>query len=132
MLVLFSDFLRLKVTVNENVSLTDYALDYSKLNINQKKDYDATICWYDVIAKFFWRLFVSIFHVNIITDSEVMKIFFYKRLIRNLEIGNAILSVWHNIWGLGWVRDAMFRTNGSNEILLKPAKAQDFTSSELL
>ena len=61
---------------------------------------------HDIIDKFFWRCFVSLvkfnywskFHVNIITRSRNMTIFFYKGLIRNPEIGNTSVWVLPNIW----------------------------------
>ena len=54
----------------------------------------------------FWRCFVSLvrfsywskFHVNIITGSGVMTIFFYKGLTRNPEIWNTTVWVLPNIW----------------------------------
>ena len=57
-LVMFSVFVRQKVTVNENVRFTDCAsgirlLDCSKLAINWKNDNDCTICQHHVIVKFF-------------------------------------------------------------------------------
>ena len=35
-------------------------VDCSKLVINRKNDNDLTVCWHDLIAKFFWRGFVSL------------------------------------------------------------------------
>ena len=104
--------------------------DCFKLAINWKNDNDITICRYDVIVKFFWCCFVSLvkfsywskFHVNIITGSGVMTIFFYKGLIRNPEIGNTPVWVLPNIWILGRVRDTKFGSNVSNEMLLNAAK----------
>ena len=134
--VLFSDFVRKKVTVNENVSFTDYApgirfLDSSKLAINWRNDNDVTICWHDVIVKF-WRCFVSLikfsywskFHVNIITGSRAMTVYFYKGLTRNMEIGNTPAWVLPNIWRLRRDRDTNFGTDVSNEKLLDAAKCQ--------
>ena len=91
--------------------------------------------WHDVIVKFFWGCFVSLvnfsywskFHVNIITGSEVMTIFFYKGLTRNPEIRNTLVRVLPNILRLGWVRDTDESTNGSNEILLNVAKCQGYS-----
>ena len=100
-LVLFSVFVRKKVTINENKGFTNYASriwlpDCSKLAINQKKDNHVTIWLHDIIVNFFWYYLVSLvkfsywsqFHFNIITGSGVMSIFFCKGLTRNLEIGN--------------------------------------------
>ena len=41
------------------------------------------------------------FHVNIITSSGVMTIFFSKGLTRNPEIGNTPVCVLPDIWRLG-------------------------------
>ena len=70
-----------------------------------KNDNDVTVCWNDVIVNFFSCSFVSLvkfsywsmFHVNIITGSSVMTIFFYKGLTRNPEIGNTLVWVFPNI-----------------------------------
>ena len=93
-------------------------------------------------SKFFWRGFVSLmkfsywskFHVNIITDSGVMTIFFYKVLTRNPEIGNTPVWVLPNIWRLGRVRNTKFGTNVSIEMRLNAANARvtAFLVSELL
>ena len=101
----FSGFVRWKITINENVSFTDYASgiwlpDCSILTINRKNDNDATICRHGVIMKLFLRSLVSlvrfsywsIFNVNILTSSGVMTIFFNKWLTRNPEIENT--PVW--------------------------------------
>ena len=65
LLVLFSVFVRQKVTVNANVSFTDYASgirfpNCSKLAKNRKSDYDVTISWHGVIVKLFGSCFVSL------------------------------------------------------------------------
>ena len=100
-LVLFSFFVRLKVTFNGNVNFKDCASGIllsvgSKLIINWKNNNGITICCHDVIVKRFLRFFVCLvklsqwskFHVYIITGSGVMIIFFYKVLLRNPEIEN--------------------------------------------
>ena len=124
------------VTINENINFTDYAPgirlpDCSKLAINWKNDNDVTIFQHDIIIKFFWRCFFfslikfsycSKFHVNIITGSGVMTIFFYKGLTRNPEIGNTPAWVLPNIWRLGQVGDTEFGTIVSNKILLNATK----------
>ena len=84
---------------------------------------------------FFWRCFVSLvkfsycskFHVNIMTDSGVMTISFYKGLTRNPEIGNTPVWVLPNIWRLGRVMDTKFGTNVSNKMLLNAAKCQGYS-----
>ena len=65
----------------------------------------------NIIIKFFWHCFFSLtvlsywskFHVNIITGSGVVAIFFYKGVTRNPEIGNNPIWVLPNIWRLGQV-----------------------------
>ena len=83
----------------------------------------------------FWRCFISYvkfsywskFHVNIITGSGIMTVFFYKGLNRNLEIGNAHVWVFPNIWRLGQVIDTIFGKNVSNRMLLNAAKLQGYS-----
>ena len=107
----------------------------SKLAENPKNDNDVTIFRQDVNVKFLWRCFVSLvkfsywskFHVNIITGSGIMTIFFYKGLTRNLEIGNTPVWVLPNIWRLGRVMDTKFGTNVSNRMLLNAAKFQGYS-----
>ena len=109
--------------------------DCSKLVKNPKINNDVTIFRYDVIIKFFWRCFVSFvkfsywskFHVNSITGSGIMAIFFYKGLNRNLEIENSPVWVLPNIWRLGWVMDTKCGTNVSNRMLLNVAKFQSYS-----
>ena len=113
-LVLFSVFVRKKVTITENITFADSVSgirppDCSKLAKNPKNDNDVTIFRHDVIVKFFWRCFVSLvkfsywskFHINIVTGSGILTIFLYKGLTRNLEIGNTTVWVLLNIWRLG-------------------------------
>ena len=69
----------------------------------------------------------SKFHANIITDSGVMTIFFYKGLTRNPKIGNTPVWVLPNIWRLGQVGDTKFGTSVSNKMLLNPAKCQGYS-----
>ena len=110
--------------------------DCSKLAKNPKNDNDVTIFRHDVNVKFFWRCFVSLvkfsywskFHVNIITGSGIITIFFYKGLTRNPEIGNTLVWVLANIWRLGQDMDSKYGTNVSNKILLNAAKFQGFRS----
>ena len=87
------------------------------------------------LSNFFWCCFVSLlkfsywskFHVNIITGSGVMTVFFYQELTRNPKTGNT--PVWNlpNIWRLWQVRDTKFGANVSNKILLKAAKCQGYS-----
>ena len=112
--------------------------DCSKLAINWKNDNDVTISRHFLkfyLASFFDVFFVflvmfsywSKFHVNIISGSGVMTIFFYKGLTRNPEIGYNPVWVLPNIWGQGRVRNAKFSTNVSNEILTNVAKCQSYS-----
>ena len=109
--------------------------DCSKSAINWKSDKDVPIFWHDVNVKFFGRCFVSLinfsywskFHVNMITGSGVITIFFYKGFTRNPEIGNTPAWVLLNIQRLGQVRDTKFGTYVSSEILLKAAKCQGYS-----
>ena len=115
-----------------NLSFTNYTSRIrlpsgSKLAINRKNDNDITTCWHDIIFKICWRCFVFLvkfsywfkFHVNIITGSGIMIIFFYKGLTRNPEIGNTPVWALPNIWRLGQVIDTKFGTSVSNRMLLK-------------
>ena len=85
--------------------------------------------------QFFWRYVVSLvkfsywskFHVNIMTSSGIMTIFFYKGLTRNPEIGNTFVWVLPNIWRLGRVMDTKFGTNISIRMLLNAAKFQGYS-----
>ena len=106
----------------------------SKLAKSPENDNDVPISWHDVSVNFFWRCFISLvkfsywskFHVNIITGSGIMTIFFYKGLTRNPEIGNTPVCVLPNIWRLGWVMDTKFGTNVSNRLLMNAAKFQGY------
>ena len=93
--------------------------------------------------KFFWRCFISLvnfsyvskFHVNIITGSGSMTIFFYNGLTRNPEFGNAPVWVLPNIWRLGRVMDTKFDTKVSNRKfhwMLQNSSVTAFTVFELL
>ena len=107
----------------------------SKLAKNPKNDNDVTISRHDVIVKIFWCGFASLvkfsywskFHVNIITCSGIMTIFFYTGLTRNPDIGNTPIWVLPNIWKLGRVMDTKFGTNVSNRMLLNAAKFQGYS-----
>ena len=132
---MFSVFVKLKVTVNENVSFIIYASgirlpDCSKLAINRKNDNDVTT--FRKFIKFFWPCSNSLvkfsycpkFHVNIMTG--VTKIFAYKRLTRNLEIVNTPVWVLSSILRLGQVKNTKFGRNVSNKILLNAPKCKGY------
>ena len=112
--------------------------DCSKLAKNPKNDNDVTVFRHDLNVK---SCFVSLvkfsywskFHVNIITGSGIMTIFFYKGLTRNSEIGNTNVWVLPNIWRLGRVIDTKFGTNVSNrKWMLQSSRVTAFTALELL
>ena len=100
-LVLFSVFVRQKVTITENITFADSVSgirppDCSKLAKNPKNDNNVTIFRHDVIVNFFdvvLFLLSSLVTVQvscIITGSVIMAIFIYKGLTRNSEIGNTL------------------------------------------
>ena len=123
-------FCKIAVTVNENISFTDYASgirlsDCSKLAKNRKNDSDVTISRYDVIIKFFWHCLFLL--SSLVTGSNFMSIsllvlelwqFSFIRVDqKSPEIGNTPIWVLHNIWGLGPVRDTKVVTNISRKYL---------------
>ena len=87
---------------------------------------------HDVNVNLFWRCFVSLvkfscwskFHVNVITGSKIVTIFFYKGLTRNSEIGNIPVWVLPNVWRLGRAMNTKLGMNVSNRMLLDAAKLQ--------
>ena len=117
------------------------APECSKLAKNPKNDNGITVFWHGIIFTFFWRCFFSLvkfgywskFHINIITGSGIMTIFFYNALTRNPDMGNTPVWVLPNIWRLGRVMDTKFGKNVSNRMLLKAAKSRvaAFTVFEL-
>ena len=147
LVVLFSVFVRQKLTFTENITFADSVsgirlLDCSKLaknpvNSNGVTNNNGVTIFPHVIVIFFWRCFVSLvkfnywskFYVNIITVSGIITIFFCKRLMRNPEIGNNPVWVLPNIWRLGRVMDIKFVTNVSNtnRMLLNAAKFQGYS-----
>ena len=127
-------------TITENIFFADSVSgirppDCSKLGRNPKNDNDVTIMRHDLNVKFFWRCFVSLvkfsywskFHVNIITGSGVITIFFYKGLTWNPEVANTHAWTLPIIWRLGWVMGTKFGMNVSNRILPGAAKFQGYS-----
>ena len=116
--------------------------DCSKFVINWKNYNDVKFFWNDAIVKFFWRCFVSLFkfsywsnfHVNIITDSGIMTIFFYKGFTWILKIKNTPIWVF---WMCG-DRGKVGLQNSARIFLIKfywmlqNAMDTAFTVSELL
>ena len=87
------------------------------------------LCCFVSLVKFsYW----SKFHINIITGSGAMTIFFYKGLTRNPEIRNTLLCVLPNIWRLGQVGDTKFCTNIFNKLLLNAAKCKGYSCYRFL
>ena len=62
--------------------------------------------------------FISKLHFSIITGSGVMTIFVYKKLTRNLEIGNNHVLIFPYNQGQGRARDNESDANISNKKLL--------------
>ena len=138
-LVLFSVFVRQKVTINENIHFTDCVWNPASwlLQTGQKSKkwrYHNFLTWHH--HPFFFGLFFcsyvkfsywSKFYVNIITGSGIMTIFFHKGLTRNPEMRNTPTWVLPNIWKLGRVMDTTFDTNFSNRILNNAAKCQGYS-----
>ena len=94
-----------------------------QIGINRKNDNGVSICLVSLV-KF---SYLSKFHVNIITGSEIMNIFVYKGMNRNPEIGNTFVWVLPNIWRLGRVRNTKFGVNVSNDKLLNAANYQGYS-----
>ena len=146
-LVLFSVFVRQKVTVTENITSADSVSgirppDCSKLAKNPKNDNDVTIFRHDVNVNFFWLCFVSLvkfsywstFHVNIFTGSGIMTIFFYKGLTRNPEIEIpffefcSVSGDWGKLWKLNLQQVSLIECYW----MLQNSRVTAFTVSELL
>ena len=86
-----------------------------------------------LIVKFLWRSVFIVkfnywikFYVNIITGSGVMTISFYKRLIKNPEIGNTPVWVLTNIWRLGWFKNTKCDMKVCKKMLLNASKSQGY------
>ena len=79
-------------------------------------------CFVSLVKFSYW----SKFHVNIMTSSRVMTIYFYKGLTRNRKSDITLVWVLPNIWRLGRVKDK-FGMNASNEILPNAAKYQGYS-----
>ena len=136
-LVLFSVFVRQKVAITENITFADSVSgirspDCSKLAKNPKNDNDVTISQHDVFVKFFWPGFVSLvkfsywskFHVNSITFSGRVTIFFYKGLSGNRKQPRLSFAQYLET---GTSMDTKFGTNVSNRMLLNTAKFQGYS-----
>ena len=94
-------------------------------------------------CQFFVTLFFSLvnfsywakFHVNIITGSGIITIYFYKELTRNPEIRNTPVWLLSNIWRLGRVWNTKFGMDLSLikfYLMLQNARVTAFIVSELL
>ena len=132
-IVLFSFFLRQKVTINGKVTFADSvfrirlrtAPNWPKI---QKMTMTSQFSGM-TSSLIFWRCFISLvkfsywskFHISIITGSGIMTILFYKGLTKKPEIGNTPDWV---LLSIGGRLDAEFSTNVSNRIFLNAAKCQ--------
>ena len=95
---------------------------------SQFSDMATTSNFFDVVFVSLVKFsYYSKFHVNIISGSGIMTVFFYKRLTRNPEIGNSSVWALPNIWRLGRVMDIKYDTNVSNRMLLNAAKLQAYS-----
>ena len=112
--------------------------DCLKLAKNSKHDNDVIIFQHNFNVKFFWRCFVSLvkfsywskFHVNIMTGSGIMTIFFYKGLTRNPEIGNT--PIWFRDWSKLWIPNLARMSLIECYWMLQNSRVTAFTIFELL
>ena len=79
-------------------------------------------CFVLLVTFSYW----SRFHVNVITSSGAMTVFFHKWLTRIPAIWNSPIWVLLNTWGLEKVRDTKLYTNIFNKMLLNTAKYQGY------
>ena len=138
LLVLFSVFVRQKVTFTESRTFSDSVSEIQPPNCSKLvKNWKITMTsqFSEITSSSnFLTFFVSLvefscwfkFHVNIITGSGIMTIFFYKGLTRNPEIGNTPVWVLSDIWRLGRVMDTKFGATVFNRMLLNAAKFQGY------
>ena len=133
-------FIKYKVTINENVSLTDYAsgmrlLDSFKLVINRKYYNDVTNYWHGFIIKFFDVILFLL-------SSSVTSPSFISISSLDLELWQfSFISDWPEIWKLEITQSEFFPmsgewgelliqnlgTNVSDEILLNATKCQSYS-----
>ena len=111
-LVLFSTFVRQKVTVTENIILQTLCPEFGlrsapnwpkirKMTMtSQFSDMTSTSKFFDVVL-FVLSSLVTGRSFNIITGSGIMTIFYHKGLTRNPEIENTPVWALPNIWRLG-------------------------------
>ena len=114
----------------------------SKLAKIMKNDNDVTIFRYDVKVNLFWRCFVSLvkfsywskFHVNIITASVIMTIFFYKGWpeIRKSEIPPSEFCPMSGDWGELWIPNLVQMFQIEFYWMLQNFRVTAFTIFELL
>ena len=95
---------------------------------------------HDVNVKVFWWCFVSIvnfsywskFHVNIITSSGIMTIFFYNGLTRKLEIPPPEFCSIFGDWGELWILNLSQMSLIECYWMLRNSRPTAFTVIELL
>ena len=144
-LVLFSGFVRQKGTNTENITFADSGIrppGCSKLAKNPKNEKVVTIFWNDVIAKLFWRSFVSLvkfsywskFHVNISTGSGIMTIFFIRDWpeIRKSEIPPSEFFPMSGDWAELWIPNLTQMSLIECYWMLQNSRVTAFTVLELL
>ena len=103
------------VTIAKNITFVDSVSgirppDCSKLTKIPKNDNDVIIFRHQVVVKLFWRCLVSLVmfsycHVNIITGSRIMPIFFIRDWpkIRKSEIHPSEICRTSRDWGKLWI-----------------------------
>ena len=116
-------------------------LECSKLAKNPKNDNDVIIFRHDLSVKFFWHFFVSLvtfsywskFHVNIITGSGIMAIFFYKDWpeIRKSEIPLSEFCPISEDWGELCIPNLARMFLIKCYLMLQNSRVTAFTVSEL-
>ena len=114
----------------------------SELTINRKNDNDVTTCQYDLTIKLFWRCFIllvefiywSKWHVNVITGSGGMTIFFKRDWpeIRKSEIPRSEFCPISGDWGELGISNLTWMSLIKCYWMLQNAMVTAFTISELL
>ena len=93
-------------------------------------DLTSTLNSFDVALFLVNFSYASKFHVNIITASGIMTIFFYKGLTRNPEIGNT--PIWFRDWSKLWIPNLARMSLIECYWMLQNSSVTAFTVFELL
>ena len=76
--------------------------------------------------------YCSLFRINIVIGSGVIRICFYKGLTKNPEIGYTHASAFPDIWRLAQVMNTKFGANVLNKMLVNAANYQGYRFYRLL